>query len=60
MATEGEHAGTRVFEMEESKGLTTIRALTTEQREKAILAPEIPGDVFTSAFRDNFELRLVH
>lgn len=57
MATEGVHAGTRVFELEESKGLATIRALTAQQREKAILAPEIPRDVFTSAFRDNFELR---
>ena len=57
MATQGEYAGTRVFEMEESKGLATIRALTDEQREKAILAPKIPEDIFTSAFRDNFELR---
>jgi len=56
-AVEGEYAGTRVFEQEERKALTAIRALTTEQQEKAVLAPEIPRDVFTSAFRDNFELR---
>ncbi len=56
-ATEGEHAGIRVFEPEESKGLATIRALTAEQRDKAVLAKEIPTDVFTSAFRDNFEMR---
>ena len=57
MATKGKYAGTRVFEGEESKGLATIRALNGEQREQAILASEIPKDVFTSAFRDNFELR---
>jgi hypothetical protein len=56
MATEGEYAGTRMFELEESKGLAAIRALTVEQREKAILAREIPREVFTTAFRDNFEL----
>jgi hypothetical protein len=56
-ATEGEYAGIRVFEPEESKGLATIRALTAEQRDKAVLAKEIPTDVFTSAFRDNFEMR---
>ncbi len=56
-ATKGEYAGTRVFEAEESKGLATIRALTAEQREKAILARDIPREVFTTSFRDNFELR---
>lgn len=56
-ATEGEYAGTRVFELEESKGLATVRALTAEQRNIAILNREIPREVFTTAFRDNFELR---
>ncbi len=56
-ATKGKYAGIREFELEESKGLATIRALTVEQREKAIVAREIPKEVFTSAFRDNFELR---
>ena len=56
-ATEGKYAGTRVFELEESKGLATIRALDREQQQKAILSPEIPENLFTSAFRDNFELQ---
>ena len=56
-ATEGKYAGTRVFESEERKGLATIRALSSEQQAKAILSREIPEDIFTSAFRDNFELR---
>jgi hypothetical protein len=56
-ATEGKYAGTRVFELEESKGLATIRALTVEQQNKAILNREIPKEVFATAFRDNFELR---
>lgn len=56
-ATEGEYAGTRVFESEERKGLAAIRALSGEQQEKAILSRDIPEDIFTSAFRDNFELR---
>ena len=56
-ATEGKYAGTRVFESEERKGLATVRVLTGEQQEKAILSRDIPEDIFTSAFRDNFELR---
>jgi hypothetical protein len=34
-----------------------MRALTDEQRGQAILAPQVPREVFTTAFRDNFELR---
>ncbi len=56
-ATEGQYGGIRVFESEESKGLATIRALNNEQQQKAILNRDIPKDIFTSAFRDNFELR---
>jgi hypothetical protein len=53
----GKHAGTRVFEAEESGGLALMRALTPEQREQALLGPTVPREVFTTAFRDNFELR---
>jgi hypothetical protein len=49
--------GTRVFRAEEEGGLTLMRALTAAQREKAILATALPGEAFTAAFRDNFELR---
>ena len=37
---------------------TTLQpALTKQQRSKAILGEELPPDVFTSAYRDNFEMR---
>ena len=57
VAEEGPYAGTRVFRTEEQQGLDLVRALTPEQRRRAILATELPGEVFTAAFRDNFELR---
>ena len=55
-AEEGPYAGTRVFRAEEQQGLDLVRALPPEQRRRAILATELPGEVFTAAFRDNFEL----
>ena len=57
VAEEGPYAGMRVFRTEEQQGLDLVRALTPEQRRRAILATELPGEVFTAAFRDNFELR---
>ena len=55
-AASGPYAGTRVFEAEEQQGLALARTLTPPQRERAILATELPGEVFTAAFRDNLEL----
>ena len=55
-ADAGPYAGTRVFAPEESKGLTLVQALTAEQRAVAIVADELPRQVFTAAFRDNFEM----
>jgi Protein of unknown function (DUF3500) len=55
-AKSGRYAGTRVFKADEDRGLAVIRALSGEQRAKAIIAPEPSGEVFTSAFRDNLEL----
>ena len=54
---DGKHAGTRVFQVEEQAGLALGQSLTASQRSKAVIGNELPGDVFTSAFRDNFELR---
>lgn len=54
---EGTYAGTRVFEVEERDGLALMRALTDEQRQRTILAKALPNEVFTAAFRDNFEMR---
>ena len=56
-ADEGPYAGTRVFQAEERQGLTLMRALTPEQRRRTVIATELPGEVFTAAFRDNFEMK---
>ncbi len=56
-AQTGKYAGTRVFQAEERQGLAVIRALTAEQRAKAIVGVDLPRDLFTSAFRDNHEIR---
>jgi hypothetical protein len=56
-AKTGRYAGIRVFKADEDRGLAVIRALSGEQRAKAIIAPEPSGEVFTSAFRDNLELK---
>jgi hypothetical protein len=53
----GKYAGTRVFQAEEENGLALGMSFTPEQRVKATIAEEMPGDVFTTAFRDNFEMR---
>jgi len=55
-ATTGRYAGTRVFKADEDQGLAMIRALSSEQRAKAIIAAESKGEVLTAAFRDNLVL----
>ncbi len=56
-ADSGPYAGTRVFRDEEAQGLALMQTLTPAQRERAVLAKELPGEAFTAAFRDNLELR---
>ncbi len=56
-AKSGKYAGTRVFKAEEEQGLAVIRALSAGQRDQAVLALDLPREPFTTAFRDNFELR---
>src|SRR5262245_46303023 len=53
----GKYAGTRAFQAEEDDGLALMRDLTADQRGQATLADQVPREVFTTAFRDNFELR---
>jgi hypothetical protein len=55
-AKSGKYAGTRVFAAEEKSGLAVIRALSADQRNKAVLADDLPREPFTTAFRDNLEL----
>ncbi len=53
----GKYAGTRVFQSEEQQGLTLAQSLSGEQRRKVVISEDLPPEVFTTAFRDNFELR---
>ncbi len=53
----GKYAGTRVFEDEEAVGLALMQSLTASQQAVAKVAEELPRNVFTAAFRDNFEMR---
>ena len=46
----------RVFAEEERAALAMMSSLDGAQRAQAILAEELPSDVFTNAFRDNVEL----
>ena len=55
-AKRGKYAGLRVFRADEDRGLALIRALSQAQRAKTIIAAEISGEDFTTAFRDNLEL----
>ncbi len=57
IATTGAHAGTMLFRAEEALGLALLTSLTPRQRLLAVLGDELPGEVFTRAYRDNFELR---
>jgi hypothetical protein len=56
-ADAGKYAGTRVFQVEEANGLALMRSLTAEQRETATLSKDLPREIFTAAFRDNFEMQ---
>jgi hypothetical protein len=56
-ADSGKYAGTRVFEREEQSGLALIRSLAPDQQSKAVISNDLPREVFTAAFRDNFELK---
>jgi hypothetical protein len=56
-AESGKYAGTRVFEEEESNGLKLMQALTPEQKARAVISKDLPREIFTAAYRDNFELK---
>ncbi len=54
---DGKYAGTRVFEEEETAGLKLALSLSKGQRSKAVISDTVPREVFTTAYRDNFELK---
>ena len=56
-ADAGKYKGTRVFHDEEHLGLVLAQSLSPEQRNKTVIGDELPPEVFTTAFRDNFELK---
>ncbi|MFJ6895489.1 DUF3500 domain-containing protein [Streptomyces hokutonensis] len=58
-ATSGKYAGTSVFRREEAVGQELFTTLTSRQRRLAVIADELPPDLFAGAFRDNLELDVV-
>ena len=56
-ADSGQFAGTRVFATEEAKGLAFMRGLDAGQRAQATIGHDLPVELFTAAFRDNFEMK---
>ncbi len=56
-ADAGRYFGTRVLEFEERCGLELARSLNDRQRSLTVLGMELPRNMYTDAFRDNFELR---
>ena len=57
VATSGKYAGTSILEDEQRAGLALVRALTEQQRARAILEPKKTGnDIKTQAFSDNVVL----
>ena len=57
VATSGKYAGIELFREEERQGYDLLASLTAEQRTLAVLGTGLPAEVFTTAFRDNFEMR---
>lgn len=53
----GKYAGTRVFKAEEDAAIALAGSLDKQQRSKALISEVTPPEVFTTAFRDNFELK---
>ncbi|HZI78528.1 MAG TPA: DUF3500 domain-containing protein [Vicinamibacterales bacterium] len=57
VATSGKFAGTAILQDEQAKGLAMVRALSEEQRGKAVLqSPKTGNNILTQAFSDNVVL----
>jgi hypothetical protein len=56
LAETGKYKGTRVFAREEQTALDLAQALSPAQFGKALLGFETPREIFTTCYRDNFEL----
>jgi hypothetical protein len=53
LARFGKHHGTRVFAAEEERGYALMRALSSEERQRATIGTNLPSELFTAAFNDN-------
>ena len=56
VASAGRYEGTSVFRAEESAGSAMLASLSIDERKTAIIADELPREMFTAAFRDNVVL----
>jgi hypothetical protein len=53
LARSGKYAGTRVFATEEEQGLALMRSLSSDERARATIGKDLPGELLTAAFSDN-------
>jgi hypothetical protein len=53
LARFGKYAGTRVFANEEEQGVTLMRALSPEERQRATIGTDLPSELLTAAFCDD-------
>jgi hypothetical protein len=53
LARFGKHQGTRVFAAEEERGYALMRALSSEERQRATIGQDLPSELLTAAFNDN-------
>jgi hypothetical protein len=56
VAESGKYAGTTAFRREEAVGQELFDSLDGRRRARAVIADELPSDLFVGAFRDNYEL----
>jgi Protein of unknown function (DUF3500) len=56
LARFGKHQGTRVFAAEEEQGYALMRALSSEERQRATIGKDLPSELFTAAFNDNRQI----
>jgi hypothetical protein len=57
LARFGKHQGTRVFAAEEEQGYALMRALSSEERQRATIGQELPTELFTASFNDNRRIK---
>jgi uncharacterized protein DUF3500 len=53
LARSGKYAGTLVFAAEEEQGSALMRSLSADERARATIGTDLPGELLTAAFRDN-------